>query len=435
MTGQASHAHDVSGGRDVNAETVGSGESAETVGSGESGQTAPCSHHDLVARVAAVLGSAQEARWLVDHVEATLPPAVLAGGRSPAGAAPAGAAPAGASLFGAAPGDARARRDLLAALVARRQAGEPLQYVLGHWSFRSIELAVDRRVLIPRPETEQVVEQALVALRRSAAGGRGSQAPGTGAGKGRVAVGGSGAISATGAGVDGRGGTIVVDLGTGSGAIALSVAVEAGSELSDLTIWATDLSDEALGVARSNQEALVGSERPSGGGSAGQAVGRADRAADGRAHRAAHSRGGDGRGGDGPLSPGALRALRSLRFARGSWFDALPASLRGGVALVVANPPYVSRTDYVRLDPGVRDWEPELALVAGTGTGGVGGTAEIETIVREAPRWLAPGGTLVVEIDPAQAYGVIDLARRVGFGAVRTERDLAGRNRMLVAVR
>jgi len=249
---------------------------------------------------------------------------------------------------------------------------------------------------------------------------------------GSDASGGPGAISATGPGVGNRGGPVVVDLGTGSGAIALSLAVEAGPRLPDLAIWATDLSDEALGVARANREALIGVGPPSGGGPVDEAVGRADRVA---GERAGNGWGGNGWGGDGPLPPGALRALRSLRFARGSWFDALPASLRGGVALVVANPPYVSRTDYVRLDPGVRDWEPELALVAGTGIGGVGGMAEIEAIVCEAPRWLLPGGTLVVEIDPAQAQGAIGLARRMGFGTVRTERDLAGRQRMLVAVR
>ena len=368
--------------------------------SSPTGEAGPWSRHDAVARVTAALGSAQEARWLVDHVEAAIPSA------------------------GGAPVDSRVRCDLLAALVARRQTGEPLQYVLGHWSFRSIELGLDRRVLIPRPETEQVVEVALRALgvsgslRRVGLTEPSGQAPPTGA-------------SGTGASGTGRqGGTVVVDLGTGSGAIALSIAVEAGSELSDLTVWATDLSAGALGVARANREALVDAEGATWPGPIGEAPGP------GRAAHPGALRGRDReRQRGGPFPPGAVRALHSLQFAHGSWFDPLPASLRGTVTLVVANPPYVSRTDYPRLDPGVREWEPELALAAGTGTGGVGGTAEIETVVRQAPTWLAPGGTLVVEIDPAQAYGAIDLARRMGFSAVRTERDLAGRNRMLVAVR
>ena len=100
-------------------------------------------------------------------------------------------------------------------MVARRAAGEPLQYVLGHWGFRHLDLMVNRRVLIPRPETEQVVEVALAELDRL--GGR--DVP-----------------------------TTVVDLGTGSGAIALAVATERVRT----TVWATDASEAALAVARAN---------------------------------------------------------------------------------------------------------------------------------------------------------------------------------------
>jgi len=106
----------------------------------------------------------------------------------------------------------------LDAMVARRLDGEPLQYVLGRWGFRHLDLMVDRRVLIPRPETEQVVEVALAELDR--VGGR--DVP-----------------------------TTVVDLGTGSGAIALSVATERVRT----TVWATDADADALAVARAN---LVG---------------------------------------------------------------------------------------------------------------------------------------------------------------------------------
>jgi release factor glutamine methyltransferase len=102
----------------------------------------------------------------------------------------------------------------LDALVARRLSGEPLQYVLGHWGFRRLDLFVDRRVLIPRPETELVVEVALEEARRI----------------GRPLA--------------------VADLGTGSGAIALALADELG--LRDVEIWATDASEEALHVARAN---------------------------------------------------------------------------------------------------------------------------------------------------------------------------------------
>jgi release factor glutamine methyltransferase len=112
----------------------------------------------------------------------------------------------------------------LDAMVARRQGGEPLQYVLGRWAFRSLDLMVDRRVLIPRPETEQVAEVAVRAAVDAQAGDE--AAPVT-----------------------------VLDLGTGSGAIALAVAVEVKAA----AVWGVDRSAEALAVARAN---LAGIGRP-----------------------------------------------------------------------------------------------------------------------------------------------------------------------------
>jgi release factor glutamine methyltransferase len=97
------------------------------------------------------------------------------------------------------------------ALLARRRAGEPLQYVLGHWAFRSLDLLVDPRVLIPRPETELVAEAAIDELRR-------------------------------------LGGTVAVDLGTGSGALALALAVEVPAA----RVWGVDRSSDAVAVARAN---------------------------------------------------------------------------------------------------------------------------------------------------------------------------------------
>ena len=109
-----------------------------------------------------------------------------------------------------------AGRARLEALVDRRLAGEPLQYVLGHWSFRGLDLVVDPRVLIPRPETEVVAEMAIATARR---------------GQGPVAV---------------------ADLGTGSGALALALA----AELPEAEVWATDRSADALDVARANLAAV-----------------------------------------------------------------------------------------------------------------------------------------------------------------------------------
>jgi release factor glutamine methyltransferase len=106
-----------------------------------------------------------------------------------------------------------------ARMVARRRGGEPLQYAIGTWGFRRLELLVDRRVLIPRPETEQVVEVARGELRRL-----GARAP------------------------------QVVDLGTGSGAIALSIALE----VPGARVWGTDVSPDALAVARANLAGMGG---------------------------------------------------------------------------------------------------------------------------------------------------------------------------------
>ena len=246
--------------------------------------------------------------------------------------------------------------DLAPALAERRRAGEPLQYVLGRWPFRSIELAVDPRVLIPRPETEQVVGVALRELERVPS--------------------------------DSQDHTVCVDLGTGSGAIALSLAVEGAASRPGLEIWATDASTAALEVARTNLADLA----------------RTDPAAAGR-----------------------------VRLAEGRWFEALPSSLVGRVDLLVSNPPYVTESEYPALDPTVRLWEPKEALVAGSDDAGVPGMAAIAAIISGAPRWLAPHGAMVMEIAPSLAEPGLACARRAGFGSVSAERDLAGRLRTLVA--
>ena len=288
----------------------------------------------LVAEVTEVVGSSRAAGWIVDRAEA-----VATG-----------------------PVDVRATA---LAFAGRRADGEPLQYVLGTWAFRTLELTVDRRVLIPRPETEQVVEVALRQLDRIATGRR--------AGAGTV-----------------DGPLLCIDLGTGSGAIALALAAEWTDRDIDLVVWAVDASADALEVARVNRDALADTDPA---------------------------------------------AARRVTFAAGSWFDALPRTLARRGDLVVSNPPYVAEEDFADLDPTVRDWEPRTALVSPRGRSGVGGTADIEAVVAGAGTWLARSGGLVVELDPSQAYGAIDAARRAGFTTVGTARDLAGRLRMLVAER
>ncbi|HEX3566156.1 MAG TPA: peptide chain release factor N(5)-glutamine methyltransferase [Acidimicrobiales bacterium] len=304
----------------------------------------------LMEASTARLGSAAEARWIVEHALAAdgwAVPGPLSVSRLD------DPAPPSASL-------------LTETLVARRQAGEPLQYVLGTWSFRTVELAVDRRVLIPRHETEQLVEVALTELQRVMAE--------------RV---GAGALDRP---------PRAVDLGTGSGAIALSLAVEGGSGHSGLEVWATDSSPDALDLARANLDMLYGSAPDD------------DRA-----------------------------ALDRVTWAQGQWFAALPIDLVGSIDLVVSNPPYVSAAEYPDLDPVVRDWEPKEALVAGPGSDGSSGLADVETIIASAPRWLGGDGTLVVELAPHQAEAATAMARRSGFVDVRVAPDLAGRPRVLVA--
>jgi release factor glutamine methyltransferase len=120
---------------------------------------------------------------------------------------------------------------------------------------------------------------------------------------------------------------------------------------------------------------------------------------------------------------------------QGDWFAALPKGLMGVLDLIVSNPPYVSAEEYPELDPVVRHWEPEGALVAGAATDGSAGLAEVEAIIAGAPRWLKSGGALVIEVAPHQADAASSMARRAGLAHVRVEPDLAGRPRALVATR
>jgi len=292
------------------------------------------------------LGSATEARWMVDHVV--------------------GAGPSGAPV-----GDAGWAT--LDSLADRRLTGEPLQYVLGRWAFRHLDLRVDRRALIPRPETEQVVEVALAELRRLAARRQlvGRSATGAGGPDGGTSDGGTSEWE----------GPVVVDLGTGTGAIALSVATE-----TDARVWAADADPDALALAASNLDE-VAADRP-------DVAGR-------------------------------------VSLVAGRWFDALPCELRGHVDLVVSNPPYVAAGEWDGLDPEVRR-EPRQALVAADGTDGTPGLADVEAVLRGSVGWLARPGAVVVELDPRQAAPAAAMAEAVGFGDVRIERDLAGRDRAVV---
>jgi release factor glutamine methyltransferase len=223
-------------------------------------------------------------------------------------------------------------------MIGRHRAGEPLAYVLGHWSFRRLDLAVDRRVLIPRPETEVVAGVALELAREL-------PRPVT-----------------------------VADLGTGSGAIGLALADEL--PLDGVTVWMTDTSADAIDVARANLAGL-------------------------------------GRRG------------RNVRIATGSWFDALPAATR--LDLAVANPPYIA-DESPDVEPSVRAWEPPIALFAGPD-----GLDAVRAIVGAGPRWIRPGGWLVLEIGADQGRDIAQLLALACYEAVEIRPDLAGRDRVAVA--
>lgn len=239
------------------------------------------------------------------------------------------------------------------AMVERRLAGEPLQYVLGRWAFRTLDLMVDRRVLIPRPETEVVAGLALLEVDRRVEG---------------RPVGGDGDP------------VLVADLGTGSGAIGLSVA----AERLGTRVWCVDASADAVVVARAN-------------------------------------------------CAGLGRPARRVVVSEGSWFDGLPDDLAGRLDVVVSNPPYVAPDDY--LPSEVVDWEPDVALFA-PDDGALGaGTSALRILVDGAPAWLAPGGALVLEMASDQTSAMASYAEATGYVDVAVHPDLAGRERAMVARR
>lgn len=186
-------------------------------------------------------------------------------------------------------------------LVARRLGGEPLQYIEGSAAFGPLDLLVDERVLVPRPETEGLFEIATRMVRNP---------------------------------------EIVVDLCTGSGALALAMK----KAFPGAAVFATDISEDAIEVAMENK----------------------------------------------------LRNRLDIYLAVGDLFDPLPASILGEVDLLVANPPYVSEDEFDQLPEDVKR-EPRLALVAGRT-----GLEVIQQIGAAAARWLRPGGVLVCEIGERQ---------------------------------
>nr|WP_286948188.1 peptide chain release factor N(5)-glutamine methyltransferase [Pseudomonas sp. UBA6718] len=215
-----------------------------------------------------------------------------------------------------------------AALLERRRAGEPVAYILGHQGFWSLDLEVAPHTLIPRPDTELLVETAL------------QLAPATP--------------------------QRVLDLGTGSGAIALALASERGG----WQVIGVDRIAEAVALAERNRQRLK---------------------------------------------------LGNAEFRQSSWFDGLAGER---FDLILSNPPYIAADDR-HLGEGDVRFEPLSALVAG-----VDGLDDIRQIIARAPRHLQAGGWLLLEHGYDQAEAVRELLAAAGFTAVDSRRDLGGHQRI-----
>ena len=230
--------------------------------------------------------------------------------------------------------------------MARLVKGEPVQYVLGEWDFRALTLTCDRRALIPRPETEELVTRVLKflpSLRRSG-------------------------------GPDNPTVPLVVDVGTGTGAIILSLAKEFAG---DAVFLGTDVSEDAIALARENAAKCGLSDR--------------------------------------------------VKFAVADGLDEFdePQS----VDVIVSNPPYVETAVCETLDRRVRDFEPRLAL-----DGGASGLDFYERYLSDAVNLLKPGGAVFFEIGENQGEAVRKLMFDCGFDDIRIEPDDAGHDRYASAV-
>jgi len=219
------------------------------------------------------------------------------------------------------------------ALVKRRANREPLQYILGWTEFSGLKLKVDRRALIPRHETEELVELIVERLTESP--------------------------------------KRILDLGTGSGALALALA----GRYPEAEVTAADVSGEALALARENASACVSEDR--------------------------------------------------IRFLEGSWFEPVPGGER--FDLVVANPPYLTEEEMTTAEPEVAAHEPADALVSGAD-----GLDALRVILRETPGYLEEGGLLALETGIAQGEALRSLAEEAGLAGEVVE-DLSGRPRFFFA--
>lgn len=272
------------------------------------------------------------------------------------------------------------------ALIARRAAHEPVAYILQRVHFRHLSLELTPAVLIPRPETEELVEAALGLLRRRPPWG----------GLPRQGDGPEATAPLTGAA------PLIADVGTGSGAIALSIAQETG-----MRVLALDSSAAALDVAARNAAADA------------NAVLRNTPAA----RDAATPRDATAEGTEAGAGLGRLDGLVEFREA-----DLLSGVPDGSLHLVVSNPPYVTTADLAALAPDIRLYEPRAAL-----DGGPDGLDVIRRLLPDAARALRPGGSVLLEIGVGQAEAVAGLARDAGFVLVDVHKDMSQKDRIVQA--
>ena len=227
--------------------------------------------------------------------------------------------------------------------MARLVKGEPLQYVLGEWDFRTLTLKCDRRALIPRPETEELVTRVLKHLNSTVH--LISQPP-----------------------------PLIVDVGTGTGAIILSLAKEFKG---DAIFLGTDVSEDAIALAKENAEKCGLAER--------------------------------------------------VKFAVMDGLDEFDEPQC--VDVIVSNPPYIESSVCETLDPRVKDFEPRLAL-----DGGTSGLDFYDRYLSDAVNLLKPGGAVFFEIGENQGEAVRKLMFDCGFDDIKIEKDFAGHDRYAMAV-
>ena len=269
------------------------------------------------------------------------------------------------------------------AMLARRAAREPLQYIVGHAPFRYLDLAVGPGVFIPRPETELVVQEGLdwLAVQRITA-------------------------------------PRVVDLCAGSGAIGLSIV----TETVDAEVWAVELSERTAAWTRRNAEDVLG---PAGCERSGDNHDSVPRIPD-----AGQADTGFEDGGASRETAGAGMGRRYHLVLGDATDSNTLAELDGTVDLVVTNPPYVPESE-IPEQPEVRDHDPQLALYGGSPDG----LLIPERIIGRAAALLRPGGLLVMEHDISQGAALVAYAQARGFSHARTGRDWTARPRYLAARR